>query len=145
MNLKQNNLINRYISILALCLLLGVLLIVCIGENDIFPAYVLPLTPLYTIKAGMCILTICIIPLSIKLLFLQRIRQQISNNPQSYFYWAICRLLMLYFIIYLNLTLYYLLPLDVSMLYLASIAGVAILYIWPSKARQNREMQISSK
>lgn len=90
-------------------------------------------------------LTICWIPLSLKMLHFQRIKAIIQCNEPKYRTWSIIRIVLLATALIYNIFIYYLLGCNTGSFYLALMVFVAMLFIWPTHSRMEYECDMPQK
>ncbi len=137
---KDINSVNQQLNRIATALLILCLVIAALGEFSILPLGIVPEAYIYNVQIVASLLTVICVPVALKLLSWNQIRHRIMNNPAEYHTWAVKRMLMIYIPMMVDILLHYLL-MDMSPFYLALICAVAMLYIWPSKARMIQETQ----
>lgn len=116
-------------------------------ETHLLPSGIIAPSPsqAYTLQIVFLLLTIVIIPLSLKLLHFSPIRAQIHASGQSYATWSTIRLVLLGGLLLMNLIMYYLIGFDTSYGYLALMAVVPFLFIWPSEEKMAYERQLTDE
>lgn len=124
-------------NILALALMAAEIMIVVLGELDVIENGVLPVS--YGLQLLVVLLTIFLIPTSLKLLNWTPIRKRIDRELYTYCFWAIARLFALYIPVLLGTSLYFLM-LDSSALYCAVVSLIAIVFVWPTEERMLDEL-----
>ncbi len=134
------NKVNQKLNRIATLLLILCIMTAAAGESGILPLGIVPEAYIYNVQITACLLTVICVPVALKLLSWQNIRGCIRNNPTEYYVWATKRLLLIYVPMLLNILLHYLL-MDMSPFYLSLICAVAVLYVWPSKARMMQEIK----
>ena len=87
------------------------------------------------------LLTIGLVPLSLKLLTFERVKAQLKADEQSYFRWATIRWALLSLTIVGNVVFYYVFSTSTTCGYLALLSAVAYLFLWPSESRMTEECQ----
>lgn len=134
---NEHKQVNRQLNILAFSLLNTELLLVIFGELDVLPNGVVPVS--YGLQLLVVLLTIFLIPTSLKLLNWTPVRKRLEGKPLLYRCWAMTRLLALHVPVLLGVTLYYLM-LDSSALYCAIVSLIAIVFAWPTQERMLDEI-----
>ena len=86
------------------------------------------------------ILTICLIPLALRLFKFGAVRNDIQQNGiRGHYRWALTRMLMLILPLLVNTMLYYLF-IKVEFAYMAIILFISLAFIIPTKARCESEL-----
>lgn len=134
---NEHKRVNRQLNILALALMAAEIMIVVLGELDVIENGVLPVS--YGLQLLVVLLTIFLIPTSLKLLNWTPIRKRIDRELYTYRFWAIARLFALYIPVLLGTSLYFLM-LDSSALYCAVVSLIAIVFVWPTEERMLDEL-----
>ncbi len=130
--------IDKRLSALAVCIVGIALLAVCLGEADVLPGGIMPVS--YALQVMECLLTLVCVPLALKWMAIKRIREQVAASQRRYLVHSAVRLFLLAVPMLLGAVLYYLMA-DTSMGYCALIVALALVYIWPSQGRRLRETQ----
>jgi len=93
----------------------------------------------FPILTAMELLTVCLIPFSLYLFRVKRVRQNLLAAPaQSMLTWGFVRMAMLAFLLVVNVVCYYL-YMNASFGYMAIIAAISMLFIYPSIGRCKEE------
>lgn len=123
--------------------MVAALLIVLVYETGMLdkPTVLLPAEPEFWLATVMALLTLALIPLSLKLLSYERVKCEVSADTNAYFKWATCRWAMLSLAIVGNLVVYYVFSTTTASGYLALLSAVAYLFVWPSRSRMDEETQ----
>lgn len=87
------------------------------------------------------LLTLVLVPLSLKLISLERVRKAISADASAYWRWSWLRWGLLCGILLANTLFYYCFSTGTTCGYLALICAVALLFVWPSQSRMEEECQ----
>lgn len=128
----------QYFITLAVALVLVVLYEIC-GLDK--PTFLLEPVAEFWLTTVVTLLTIGLVPLSLKLLNFDRVRQQLEEGGESaYSRWATIRWLMISAALVMNIVVYYLFSTGTSCGYLALLCAVAYLFVWPSTSRMNEEI-----
>ena len=91
----------------------------------------------------MIMLTICVIPFALRLFKYKSVQNIIRRDPQQgYFRMALLRMLMLIVPMLANVICYYLFV-NVRFFYLAVILAISLVFITPTKARQEAETTLN--
>lgn len=129
---NEHKQVNRQLNILAFSLLNTELLLVVFGELNVLPNGIVPVS--YGLQMLVVLLTVLLIPTSLKLLNWMPVRKRVEGKPKAYRCWAVARLSALYVPVLLG-TLFYYLMVDSSAIYCAVISLIAIIFAWPTKDR----------
>lgn len=98
-------------------------------------------TATFILTAAAELLSLCLIPLSLRLFRFRRVQAAFSANPQAALRrWGTVRLQMLTVPMMAYTLLYYLL-MQVAFGYLAIIHLIALAFVWPTKRRCQAELQ----
>lgn len=133
--------IQRQLSIVFASYVLVSLVLVILGETDIISVGLLSEQTIveYYTAIVMELLTICIIPISLKLFHFKFVARKLTSFKQMQ-PWAICRLTMLGLPMVVNTVLYYLFY-NVAFGYMGIILFLSMLFIVPSRQRCIDECQ----
>ncbi len=130
---------DKRLSVLAIAIVVVAIVLVCLGETEVLPTGIVPVS--YALQATECLLALACMPLALKWMAIKWIRERVAARPHLYFAHSVVRLLMLAVPMSFGIALYFLMN-DASMGYCASIAALALVYIWPSEKRRVCEMAI---
>lgn len=143
--IKMKKLLFRLKIEFALVLILGGVL-VALYEGGVWEEGVLQLdgTWGYLTQSASILLTLCCIPLALKLLHFKSVRSHFSGQDEeaslrSYRRWSEIRLSLLAAPLYLNLALYYA-TMDTIGAYCALILVIALIFCWPSADKAEAEL-----
>lgn len=128
----------QYFATIAVVLVLVVLYEFC-GLDK--PTFLLNPVPEFWFSTVVTLLTIALVPISLKLLNFQRVRQELKEGEGAYFRWATIRWLLLSLVMVADTVAYYLFTTGTSCGYLGLICAVSYLFIWPSASRMEDETQ----
>lgn len=93
----------------------------------------------FPVLTAMELLTVCLIPFSLYLFRVKKIRRNLLDSPaQSLLTWGFVRLAMLAFLVIVNVACYYL-YMNASFGYMAIIAAICMLFVYPSLGRCKEE------
>ena len=93
----------------------------------------------FPVLTALELLTVCLIPFSLYLFRVKRVRQNLLATPaQSLLTWGFVRLAMLAFLVIVNVACYYL-YMNASFGYMAIIAAICMLFVYPSLGRCKEE------
>lgn len=104
------------------------------------PTFLLDPASEYWLTTVVTLLTIGLVPLSLKLLNFERVRSKLKEGDGAYFRWATLRWLLLSVALVMNTAVYYAFSTGTSCGYLALLCAVAYLFVWPSQSRMNEEI-----
>lgn len=99
---------------------------------------------LFCLQTGSILLTLCVIPVSLKLLHWRYVRKQIVRGTEgaeeAYLRWSSLRCSLLGFVLFFNLLLYYC-TLEKANALCALILLFAYCFCWPSQTKLKAEME----
>ena len=104
------------------------------------PTFLLDPASEYWLTTVVTLLTIGLVPLSLKLLNFERVRSKLKEGDGAYFRWGTLRWLLLSVALVMNTAVYYAFSTGTSCGYLALLCAVAYLFVWPSQSRMNEEI-----
>lgn len=119
------------------------LIIVVLGEFDIFPSGLLNenVQMEFVLLAAMEIITICTIPLALRLFKFQKVHTQLMEQREKALQkWGVVRLEMLSVPMVVNALLYYL-TMHAAFGYLGIILFLCMFFVVPTKERCNAEIE----
>lgn len=94
----------------------------------------------YTTLTVMELLTVCFLPLALKIMGLKRINNTARKNDKSYTAIAAARLAMIGVPMVVNIIFYYVF-MNVAFAYLAIIGAVCLAFVYPSHGRKEDELK----
>lgn len=97
----------------------------------------------YAIQLTVVALTIIAIPLSLRMMSTQYVRNLIQGRQTAYLKLAALRLGLVVLVILLGVIAYAAIQ-DTSMLFCAGIGVISLMYIWPTQQRQDAELQATT-
>lgn len=97
----------------------------------------------YAIQLTVVALTIVAIPLSLRMLSTQYVRNLIRGHQSTYLRLAAVRLSLVVLVILLGVVGYAAIQ-DTSMLFCAGIGVISLMYIWPTQQRQDAELEATT-
>lgn len=124
---------------IAICLVMVVLF-----ENDVLlpGMYAVDKVMEYYVAIAMELVTICLIPISLRLFKFRKVKSSIKEKSfDGLIYWGSCRMYMLVVPMMLNTLLYYLF-MNVAFGYMGIIGLLCMVFIYPSKARCKSEVEV---
>lgn len=127
----------QYFITIAVVLVLVILYEFC-GLDK--PTFLLEPATEYWLTTVVTLLTIGLVPLSLKLLNFERVRPKLKESEGVYFRWASLRWLLLSVALVMNTVVYYAFSTGTSCGYLALLCAAAYLFVWPSQSRMNEEI-----
>lgn len=99
----------------------------------------------FPVLTAMELLTVCLIPFSLYLFRVKKIRRNLLDSPaQSLLTWGFVRLAMLAFLVIVNVACYYL-YMNASFGYMAIIAAICMLFVYPSLGRCKEETTLEDE
>lgn len=137
MNHTRNILLAEFLTLILICLIL-----VALYENDILLGGSRAADTSLDYYAALCmeLVTICLIPLALRLFRFGSIRRRLTGSPaRSLTWWGSCRLMMIGLPMVANTWLYYQF-MNVAFGYMAIIGLLSLCFIYPSHARCNQEV-----
>lgn len=94
----------------------------------------------FAITTAMELITICFLPLTLKLFKFKIIHNILKNAPEKLLLWANVRLFIFGFLVIFN-TLFYYTFMNVAFAYMAIISLLCMFFIYPSMQRCNSETE----
>lgn len=94
----------------------------------------------FAITTAMELITICFLPLTLKLFKFKIIHNILKNAPEKLFLWGNVRLIIFGFLVIFN-TLFYYTFMNVAFAYMAIISLLCMFFIYPSMIRCNSETE----
>lgn len=125
--------------------LIVALALLCVAYNEIMPGTLLGLidcgTKEYYILMAMELVTVCTIPVALKIMKLRRVRENIRENGlPSYLRFALLRMSLIGFPMLANIFFYYCF-MSVSYAYMAIIEALCLAFVYPGEGRCLNEIQ----
>ena len=119
--------------------------IAILGENGFFADDRFSVSPEleYILSTVGIFLTIISIPLALKLLTFERVQKYIATGKPAYLQWACIRIVILCVPMHFHLIMYYLLTYSTTSAFQMLMMIMAILFIWPSDGRMEREIEMA--
>lgn len=119
------------------------LVVIVLFENEVLipGAYGYNKIADYYVAIAMELLTICLIPLSLRLFKFKKVKSSIKESScQGLLHWGALRLAMLVIPMMANAVLYYLF-MNVAFGYMGIIGLLCLVFVYPSRTRCNAELQ----
>lgn len=135
----QKKLMSVFIAIVAVAIVL-----VIVGETGLLPNGELAEEKQteFVVLSIMELLTICLIPLALRLFKFQRVKRELIT-PQGLRRWAMVRLMMIGDLILVNILLYYLF-MNPAFGYMGIILFLCMFFIVPTMSRCSNELRASA-